>query len=278
MTRKPLYAALVALALLPAAAAQPTTAPAALSATSGVDDLLEALDRGGRDLRNLAATVKLTEIDNDTADSVVRVGRVAMQRDAGGQVTFLVVFNGVQTNADAPDEPMQIRPEKIAYLLRGDELIDRNYRTTTEVRRKLPPAQAGRDLLKLGEGPFPLPIGQPKEEVRGEFDVREVDPSKPAENELREPAPPGTRRLRLTPKADSPLSKDFSWIEIDVLLATGLPAKVITLNQTGSEARVTDLRNLRINADLPADALALEEIDKSSWNTRYEDMSRPTQP
>ena len=258
-------------------ATQPTNNP---SAASGVDDLLDALDRSGRDLRNLSSVVKLTEIDNDTGDSVVRLGRVAMRRDDAGQVTFLVTFVGVQTNADDPDadEHPQIRPEKIVYLLQGDELTDRNYKTKSEVRRKLPADQAGRDLLKLGEGPFPLPIGQPKEEVRKEFDVRELDPSKPAENELAEPATPGARRLRLTPKATSPLAADFSWIEIDVSLDTGLPAKVITLNKAGSEARVTALRNLKINADLPADALALEEIDKSDWNVRYEDMSRPRQP
>ena len=262
-----------------AASAQPTTAPA-LSKQSSVGDLLDALDRGGRDLRDLSSRVRLTEIDNDTGDSVVRLGKIAMRRDDAGGVTFLVTFDGVQTNADDADAEtnVQLRPEKIVYLLRGDELTDRNYKTRSEVVRKLPPEQAGRDLLKLGEGPFPLPIGQPKEEVVKEFAVTEVDPLNAAQNELAEPAAADSRRLRLTPRPTSPLAQDFSWIEVDVSLATGLPAKIITLNKAGSEARVTSLRNLRINADLPPDALTLEDVDKSDWNVRVEDMSKPQRP
>ena len=281
MTVRPLLVVLALLlagaALAPFARAEvPTTTPA----SAEVDRLLDALDRGGRDLKNLTAVVVLTELDLTMGDAPVRWGKIALQRDADGKTTFLVSFAGVQTNVGEPgaDEKPMIRDERIDYLLRGDELVDRNYRIKSEVVRKLPPEQAGRDLLKLGEGPFPLPIGQPREEVRREFDVRAVDPANEAENQLQEPATPGAKRLRLTPKPSSPLAEDFQWVEIDVVPETGLPAKVITLNKAGTEARITRLRNLKINADLPPGSLELEPIDKAEWNVKYEDMTQPARP
>ena len=248
--------------------AQPTTAPA-----GGVDELLSGLHKAGTDLANLSANVNLMEIDLDTGDAPERVGNIALRRDAD-QTTFRVAFTGVKTNANGPDGKPLYRPEMIVYLLRGDELIDRNYATKSEVVRKLPPEQAGRDVLALGEGPFPLPIGQSPESVRRDFEVSEVDPSVPEQNELAEEAVEGTRRLRLVPREGSPLSKDFTFVEIDVDPATGLPAKVISLNKAGNEAKVTRLDNLKVNADLPAEAFELEKIDMAGWNVRHEDMTR----
>ena len=274
-TRRLILATILGVCLL---APMRTATAETLRDDASVDELLDALDQAGRDLSNLSAAVKRTEMDLETGDTTVRLGKIALQRAAEG-TTFRVTFVGVQTNADAPnaDENPQIRPEKIEYLLRGNELIDRNYEQKVQVTRTLPAEQAGKDLLKLGEGPFPLPIGQKKEDVRDRFDVTAVDPADAAQNELGEPAANGTRRIRLTPKADSPLAKDFAWVEIDVALDAGLPSKVITLNAAGTEAQVTTLKNLKVNADLPADAFRLEAIDLRDWNTRVEGLRQPPQ-
>lgn len=248
------------------------TQPAAankLDETSTVDDLLDALDQAGKDLRSLQATVLLTDVDNDTGSQTRRPGEVVLVRE-GNDVKFRATLKGVIVEND--DGREGLRPEKIEYLLRGDELIDRNYKTRTESRHKLPPQEGKRDLLKLGEGPFPLPIGQSREDVYRLFDVREVDPDEEAQNEMGVDADENTRRLRLTPKPDTALAEDFQWLEIDVGLDDGMPRKVITLDPVGSTARVTELRKPKINAAVPDDAFELEPIDPNEWNIHYGEL------
>lgn len=245
-----------------------------LTQESSIDDLLDGLDRAGKDLTSFQANVQLTEIDNDTGTPTKRPGKVLLQRD-GEDVMFRATFAGVIFERKGETG---LRPEKIEYVLRNDELIDRNYQKKTQVIRKLPPPDGKRDLLKLGEGPFPLPIGQAREEVRKQFDVTEVDPGDDAQNELGVPAAENSRRLRLTPKPGTNLAEDFKWLEIDVGLNDGMPQKVITLNPTGSTAKVTDLSNIQVNIALPKSAFDLEPIDRNEWDVRYEDLSEPAPP
>lgn len=273
-----LLATLLLAACAPAGAAgqaddgdQPTTQPAsggALGADSSVDDLLDALDAAGRDLKSLRARIILTDIDNQTGGETRRPGEVLLQR-AGEDVLLRATLQGVIVNVDGKPG---LREERIEYLLRDNVLTDRNYKKKTEVRRKLPPPQGKRDLLKLGEGPFPLPIGQSKDEVRAQFTVVEVDPTDPDQNQMGIKAPPNTRRLRLTPKEGSSLAKDFAWLEIDIDLGTGMPAQVITLDATGATARVTELRSIERNAGVPADAFDLEPIDPNQWNVTINEL------
>lgn len=251
----------------PAASAQ-----GRLDEQSTVDDILDALHEVGKDVRTLQATIVLTDIDGTTGDENKRPGEVYLQRGEDG-VAFRAVLKGVLE--EGADGKLTLRPEKIEYVLKGDELADRNYKTRTEVRRKLPPDAAKRDLLKLGEGPFPLPIGQTKQSVHEQFKVTEVDPTDPEQNEMDIAAPEGTRRLRLTPKEGTALADDFSWIELDVNLADGMPRQVITLDKTGANARVTDLRSIKINQPLPEGAMEMEAIDRKAWNVIYEELPAP---
>lgn len=245
-----------------------------LTRESSIDDLLDGLDRAGKDLKSFQANVRLTEIDNDTGTPTKRPGKVLLQRD-GEEVMFRATFTGVIFERKGQTG---LRPEKIEYVLRNDELIDRNYQKKTQVIRKLPPPDGKRDLLKLGEGPFPLPIGQAREEVRKQFDVAEVDPGDEAQNELGVPAAENSRRLRLTPKPGTNLAVDFMWLEIDVGLNDGMPQKVITLSPTGSTAKVTELSKIQVDVAIPASAFDLEPIDRNEWDVHYEDLSEPAQP
>ncbi len=254
----------------PQPAATQATGTAALTAESSVDELLDALDAAGRDLKSFQATVLLTDISQITGDATSRPGEVLLARD-GDDVKFRAKFRGVIV--ETPDGRPGLREERVEYVLRDGELIDRKYSTRVETRRKLPPEEGKRDLLKLGEGPFPLPIGQKRDDVYAQFEVAET---KPAADDMPEmAAAEGTRRLRLTPKAGTPLADDFQWLEIDVGLSDGMPTKVITLNRAGTETRVTELRNPVRDGPIPADAFELEPIDRSQWNVIVEDLSQP---
>ena len=250
-------------------APQAGSATPRLTAQSSLNEILDALHQVGQDLKSLETAILLTEIDNDTGNPTARPGKVVLARD-GEQVKLRATLTGVIVEQNGEDG---FRPEKIEYLLRDGQLIDRNYQTRTQVIRKLPVEEQKRDLLKLGEGPFPLPIGQSRAEVLRQFEVREVDPSDDQQNEMGIDAREGTRRIRLTPKTGSELEDDFKWLEVDVGLADALPAQVIALNATGSTVQVTEFRSVKLNGDVPAKAFDLEPIKLSEWNSVYEDLN-----
>src|SRR5207253_437008 len=121
-----------------------------LSQQSSVDDVLDALDARGQGLNSFVADVKLTETDTALGDATAHIGKVLYK--AGDSPQIRVTFDKKQSN----DKPAV--EDKVEYKLAGPELIERNYRTKTQTtRRVLQPGQK-LNLLKLGEGPFPLPI------------------------------------------------------------------------------------------------------------------------
>ena len=234
-------------------------------ADPAVDALLEQMRLAGDGLRTLESRVEFEEYDFNFDANPIRPGRVWLRRDGEGETTFRVLLFG---SKDGPDGAF--RPGKIEYRLKGDELVDRNYVSKTQVTRKLPPEQAGRDLLKLGEGPFPLPIGQPVAEVRRQFTVSQIDPDQPDADALSAPAMEGAKRLRLTPRAGTPLAEDFSQVEIDVDPATGLPMQVATMDAGGQTLRLVRLYDPSVNGDVEDADFELEDIDLSDWNVSVE--------
>src|SRR5688572_14083502 len=110
----------------PAARSKPAAAPAAASAgtkispESTVDQVLDALDARGRDLKSFTADVSLTEGDAALANEVTRRGKVIYQSRDGKQPRLRVTF----TERDTGKRQFQ---EKVEYLLEDGWLTDRNY-------------------------------------------------------------------------------------------------------------------------------------------------------
>src|SRR5207247_4350925 len=133
-------------------APQPQGRP--LSPDSSVDEILDALDARGRNLREFVADVSLTENDQATAFDSIRTGRVYYQKQKDDD-RIRVIF-------DEKLEGRFAKSEKVEYLLQKGWLTDRDYQRSVEVKRQVLKPGEKVNLLKLGEGPFPLPIGQAK--------------------------------------------------------------------------------------------------------------------
>ena len=227
--------------------------PGALTADSTVDEILDALDARGRNLKSFVADVSLKEEDLTLANEVTRKGRASYQDLGDGQARLRVTFTERDTGKRVFDE-------KIEYLLEGGWLTDRDYQRKIEVRRQVLQEGERIDLLKLGEGPFPLPIGQKKEDVHEQFDVTKVKPEKSD--------PPGTVRVRLTPKPKSQFARKFDEIDVWVDTKSNMPARIDTVQ--GETLRQTELKNFTANPE-PAlkDAdFALEPIE--GWDRHEE--------
>jgi hypothetical protein len=212
----------------------PSTQPA-LSPKSSVDDVLEALDARGKNMQDFTADVKLTETDAATGDATATDGQVLFQRKATGDSRIRVSF----TKKEFGD---RLQPENHQYLLADGWLVERDYDLKKEIRRQVVKPGEKIDPLKLGEGAFPLPIGQSKEDVKAQFDVMKIDPAKDD--------PPNTVHLQLTPKAGSKLAKDFKTIDIWVDDSSWMPQRIQTLDLNQTTIKTTDLSNVKINVGL----------------------------
>jgi outer membrane lipoprotein-sorting protein len=239
----------------PAAAQQPRPA-AAISENSTVDEVLDALDARGRNLREFVADVNLKETDEATQADSERVGKVWFQKQAEDN-RMRVVF----------DQKLQGRfakPEKLEYLLDKGWLTDRDYGRSVEVKRQVLRPGEKINLLKLGEGPFPLPIGQPKDQVHKEFEA--------TRSPLVDGDPKGTVHVTLKPRKGTRLAEKFNVIEVWVDPRINMPVRIEALDVNETTRRQTDLSNIRVN---PQPALGdreftLPRIDENKWELHTE--------
>ena len=243
--------------LLLALAVVPTTCSAAAEDAS-VDPLLQQLDQVGKDLKQFSARLKLTEAD-PLSGATVRLGTVYFRKSDGSAQIHVTFDKRIDENHLAH------AGEKIEYLLDGRWLIDRNYRTKTEIKREVLKPGQKMDLFKLGEGPFPLPIGQDPREVRKVFNVTHVAPAKDD--------PPHTVHLTLTPKAGTDLARSFHSIDVWVDEKTHMPARVDTLDAKQQIGRSTELSDIVVNppGGLRDSDFQLPAVDPN-WNRRVESL------
>lgn len=240
-------------------ALQATTKPSVpprLSAESSIDELLDALDARGKHLESLSASVRLTETDPGMGSTVIRTGRFWLS-NAGGDPR-------VRVRCEQRQVANRVRDEVIEYLLSGDTLFDRDVSRKREVRRKIRRASERTNLLKLGEGPFPLPIGQDRVEVLREFEVSKPPPG-PDD-------PPGTVRLRLKPRRDSSFARRFSSMDVWISLDDAMPIKVLVDDEDAGVVRVSELSEVKINAAVDRRDLELPPIDPREWDIIQEEL------
>lgn len=234
----------------------PTTQP--LDGGSSVDQILDALDARGQGLTSLTADVRMTESDPDTGDEFARTGAVWLQTPPDGGARFRAMFDKKQSDN-------LIVEDRVEYLLDGQNLVDRTYRTRTQVTRQVLKPGEKINLLKLGEGPFPLPIGQDKAEVHKLFEVSRI----PA----REGDPPSSVHISLVPRPDSQFSRNFKSIDAWVDLADSMPKRIETVDPNGVTVRTTELSNVKLNQPLPPSDFALPPID-DQWTQLDEAYKR----
>ena len=243
----------------PAAALPPGPAAAnqALPASASVDQLLDALDQTGQALKNFSADVSMTEGDPNVSVTT-RTGKIWFEVKGDGDGRIHVLFESRQ-------DGQVRRAEKIEYLLDNGWLIDRNYRKQVEVDRQVTKPGEKVNLLKLGQGPFPLPIGQKKQDVSAQFAVKPLPLAKEDGPGLED-----TIHVQLKPKPGSQFFKRFSAIDVWVDRATRFPIQIHTDNPDESDPRTTRLTGLNLNpaAGLPADAFKLPPV--AGWSVTTE--------
>ena len=225
---------------------------AALLATSltsiahaSVDDVLQQLHTRGKDLKTLAADVTLKTADTGLGDPDwdTRTGTIVVQRTDDADTRVRATFTKRQRGKRVDDARKE-------FVLDGEKLIERDYQEKRQVTRIVRKPGEKLDLFKLGEGPFPLPIGQPPEDVKKEFDVKVAKPTD---------VDPSLTYIELSPKPGRPIADKFTYVLVGVN-KDGWPAFVETLDKNGTNTTRAELSNIRTNADVDPKVFDLEPI------------------
>jgi hypothetical protein len=224
-----------------------------LPADAGIDQVLAGLKARGDALRDMSADVSLADIDQATADSTSHSGHFLLQNLAGGDGRVRVTF--VQRI-----EGDRMYTERHEYTLSGGMLVDRDYDKKTEVDRQVAKPGEKINLLKLGQGPFPLPIGQDPAEVRKQFDVTSAPPAKDD--------PPDSTHLVLKPVANTDMAARFSKIDVWVDRKAVMPVRITSTDAAGERVETTDLTNIHLNQGLSDADFALPVVN--GWDVKQE--------
>jgi outer membrane lipoprotein-sorting protein len=227
------------------------------------EKVLQQLDQIGKNLKEFTAKIKLREVDNVTLNETDRIGNVWFQKRPDGTARLRVLFSMRVDPVTHDGYPK----DKIEYLLDGRWLIDRNYPTKNEVKRQVLKANQKMDLFKLGEGPFPLPIGQDPRQVHELFDVKRLPPAKDD--------PANTVHLQLIPQPNTDLATRFHSLDVWVDAKTGMPVRVDTTDPKQQNTRSTELTDTVVNppAGIPDTDFTLPNIDDKQWNRHVESLN-----
>jgi outer membrane lipoprotein-sorting protein len=209
---------------------------APLTAKSSVDDVLKALQSRGQNLKDFTADVSQKMTDPITLHETTEKGKVFFQRLPDGDTRIRVNFDRKKTGT---------RPEvkwHREYLLAKGTLVDQDFDGKSENRHQVAKPGQKMDPLKLGEGPFPLPIGQEPAEVKKNFDVSIV----PADKD----DPANTIHAVLKPKPGTRFARKYDEIDVWVDLQSHFTPRIQATQLHAAEIDTTDLTNLQINKGL----------------------------
>ena len=226
-----------------------------INVDSSADDVLDALDARGKDLKTLFADVKMTEIDPSVGDvSDIRTGHLVYELLPSGDSRWHALFDKKQTG-------QKIEDQKHEWSYADGKLIERDYRNLTQITRQILKPGEKMQLFNL-EGPFPLPLGQDKADVHKHFDVKKLT--------LDKDDPAGTVHLQLTPVPGTDLARRFKTIDLWVDPTKDMPARITVLDGDGNSMKQTDLSNVKVNDPARDGDFDMEKIEVQNWNLKDE--------
>ncbi len=156
------------------------------------------------------------------------------------------------------------------HLFDGRWYVELDNRVKTITRREVRREAGSGDPYKLGEGPFPLPFGQQREDIVAEFVVEFIEPDASKD-------PDNTDHLKLTPREGSKTGERYGVVHFWVLRngpSAGLPIQVraAKLQATGAVDHYLTIRfeKPRLNQGIDDDVFVIASRD--GFNEQIEPM------
>ena len=254
------------------------------------EQLLDALETADRGIDSLTSPIVYRKFFAIQSDEQRRHGTLYFQTDRF-QIDRPDTTSAEQDHAPAlrrfavsfTELTVADRREKIdqQYAFDGEWVVEKTPADRQFTKRQVVPPGEDFDPLRIGEGPFPVPVGQQKADILERFDAD----LRPTAESLTDPALKalaegrGLVQLRLVPRVGTPESRDFEqiriWYEPEGNL---LPRIARTVTPIGDESEVVLLRP-SVNEPIdPAIFSTKTPPPEEGWNISISDYRQPVAP
>lgn len=233
----------------------PVIAPVAQAIDPELDALLTRLEASAKDLTSFSARITYEKEDALLGRPELRTGEIIYRID-GENKSFAVLFDSRIINNRKESRLYH-------YIFDGRWLAEIDQEARQFIKREIVPPGKILDPLKLGEGPFPLPIGQAKSEVLQRFLVTKAEvPANGLLKSLKD-----VDGLLLIPKPNTPESREYQRVEIFYDRATSLPVGINAI-ECNDDRKTVKLADLQRNPTMDAAMLSklnIAEPDPRQW-------------
>lgn len=186
------------------------------------EELLEALETADKKIKTITAELYFTTVTGEIEgrDMQRRHGRIYFRNQSDAKTADGKPAPDAHAAAAVRFDDLEIVKtrkrfdEQKTYVVNGNVVIERIDKEKLVNRYKI--GAGDQDPLKLGQGPFPLPFGQKKDEVLERFNA-ELVPALQGLGEihatLKQRLSP-TYQLRLIPKSEAGISKNVKEVRV----------------------------------------------------------------
>ncbi len=217
---------------------------------ASAEDLLKALEDADRGMRSLTADIVYDKTIATVDARETRSGKLFFRSQGQDRRFAIEFYTFVRSDGTVDDAPR-------SYVFDGQWLLDKNTREKRFTKKQVVPPGEKFDPLRIGEGPFPIPIGQKRDDILARY-TAELLPAEEGVAEKQLPLVKGSYQLRLVPRADRPDLDKFEeirlWYRADPKKEDGrlLPRMARTVARSpepGEEGDVSVVRliNVKLN-------------------------------
>lgn len=200
-------------------------------------------------------------------DSQTRIGKLyfSSPRPESGPRTRKF---GVEIETLVLGGRVEKKPE--SYIFDGEWLIEKRPLEKQAIKRRIVAPGEKFDPLKIGEGPFPVPIGQKKADILSRYDARLGEVVEGLDSDEHRQFAEGSTQIVLTPKPGA--DDKFEEIRLWYKPAEGvdgnpyLPRMARTVSVDG-DVSVIRLINMQANAAIP-DGVLSTDINGEGWTVQ----------
>ncbi|MFO0827911.1 MAG: hypothetical protein U0572_07140 [Phycisphaerales bacterium] len=247
--------------------ATPAPAPQSSPAPATVDEILAALEKAGEGLKDFQGNIVYESYDAFSEETQRRYGSLVLD-GVGPSRRFAFVFDRLETMTRDPDGTERVDPDESRdhWVYADGWLTEINSKQKSVIKRQI--AEEGKpiDPLKLGEGPFPLPIGQARAAVLEQFDATTCElPALPLFKSVKD-----VNGLKLVPKPGTRMAEDYVEVQLFYVRAdTAL--RCMHLKEKNGNSITVLLAKPKLNGGLSAEQRALLEqpdLSKPEWDPK----------
>ena len=222
--------------------------------------LLDSLERSADDLTGFTAQLHFEDWDELLGRRIIRLGEmIYVHAGKGEDKKFAILFSSQIVNRR---KETRLRH----YIFDGRWLAEIDHENKQFINREIVAPGESFDPLKLGEGPFPVPIGQSRVEVMKRFLVSRIPlPEEGSLGKLR--GKYAVDGLRMVPREGTPEAKEYARIDLFFDRATRLPVgiEVIELNGDRKTVRFSEMKRNPELGDEERAKLDITEPDDPKW-------------